>query len=173
MPTEAYVTVEEVDREGNAVKYFLSIPSSVKAYEPEEIGVEHLLREIKEIPLNTIDSNVAAKIQSLEGLTSKISEIARYLQNVQCGKMKANDKIFFTLQEIINLLPDLSTDQLIKSYSAKNNDVMFSIYSCAITRIVLAIHTLLYLGKKDSDDKKEEKKDDKKDDKKEKDEKKK
>lgn len=39
LPTEAYITMEEVDREGNAVKYFLSIPSSVKAYEPEEIGV--------------------------------------------------------------------------------------------------------------------------------------
>ena len=34
LPTEAYVTLEEVDREGNAIKYFLSIPSAVKAYEP-------------------------------------------------------------------------------------------------------------------------------------------
>lgn len=58
----------------------------------------------------------------------------------------------------------MSSDQLIRSYSAKNNDIMFSIYTCAITRIILAIHTLLYLGKKDAEQKKEEKKDaDKKD----------
>lgn len=71
--------------------------------------MEHLLREIKEIPLNTIDTNVASKIQSLQGLASKIEEIAQYLRDVQTRKMKANDKIFFTLQEILNLLPDLSS----------------------------------------------------------------
>lgn len=76
------------------------------------------------------------------------------------------------------MLPDLSSDQLIRSYSAKNNDIMFSIYTCALTRIILAIHSLLYLGKKDADQKREErekeekeeknaeKKDEKKDDKK-------
>lgn len=56
-----------------------------------------------------MDTNVATKIQSLQGLASKIEEIAQYLKNVQAGKMKANDKIFFTLQEIVNLLPDLSS----------------------------------------------------------------
>lgn len=70
------------------------------------------------------------------------------MKNVQVGKMKANDKIFFTLQEIVNLLPDLSSEQLIRSYSAKNNDIMFSVYTCTLTRIILALHTLLYLGKK-------------------------
>ena len=54
------------------------------------------------------------------------------------------------------MLPDLSSYQLIRSYSAKNNDIMFSIYTCALTRIILAIHSLLYLGKKDADQKREE-----------------
>ena len=45
---------------------------------------------------------------------------------------------------------------MIRSYSAKNNDIMFSIYTCALTRIILAIHSLLYLGKKDADQKREE-----------------
>lgn len=64
----------------------------------------------------------------------------------------------------MNHLPDLSSESLIRSYSAKNNDIMFSIYTCAISRIILAIHTLLYLGKKDAEQKKEERKEsDKKD----------
>lgn len=57
-----------------------------------------MLREIKEIPLNTIDTNVITKIQSLQGLASKIEEIAQYLRDVEAGKLKANDKIFNTLQ---------------------------------------------------------------------------
>lgn len=48
--------------------------------------------------MNTIDTNVITKIQSLQGLASKIEEIAEYLRNVQAGKLPANDKIFYTLQ---------------------------------------------------------------------------
>lgn len=45
---------------------------------------------------------------------------------------------------------------------------MFAIYVCAMVRSVLALHTLLFIGKKDQDEekKKDEKKDDKKDEKK-------
>lgn len=44
---------------------------------------------------------------------------------------------------------------------------MFSIYVCALARSILALHTLLFIGKKDEAEKKEDekKKDDKKDDK--------
>lgn len=68
----------------------------------------------------------------------------------------------------MNLLPNLNSDELIHASSAKNNDIMFSIYTCALARSILALHTLLFIGKKDEGEKKEEdkKKDDKKDDKK-------
>jgi hypothetical protein len=36
----------------------MHIPSSVEATEPEEIGVEALLREIKDISLNSLGNNV-------------------------------------------------------------------------------------------------------------------
>jgi hypothetical protein len=39
---------------GSIYKSFFHIESKVEATEPEEIGVEHLLREIKEIPLNSL-----------------------------------------------------------------------------------------------------------------------
>lgn len=74
----------------------------------------------------------------------------------------------YYLKEIINLLPNLNSDELIHASSAKNNDIMFSIYVCALARSILALHTLLFIGKKDEAEKKEEekKKDEKKDDKK-------
>ena len=49
LPTEAYCSVEIVSSEGNIIKNFVHIPSTVEAFEPEEVGVEHLLREIKDI----------------------------------------------------------------------------------------------------------------------------
>lgn len=45
MPTQAFITKEEVDpKTGSINKSFFHIESKVEATEPEEIGVEHLLR---------------------------------------------------------------------------------------------------------------------------------
>lgn len=48
IPTEAYCTKEEVDDNGNLLRQFVHIPSSIGASEAEEVGVEHLLRDIKD-----------------------------------------------------------------------------------------------------------------------------
>ena len=58
LPTEAYCSVDIVSNEGNVVKNFVHIPSSVEAFEPEEVGVEHLLREIKDISLDSLSNKV-------------------------------------------------------------------------------------------------------------------
>jgi len=48
IPTEAYCTQEEVDDNGNLLRQFVHIPSTIGATEAEEVGVEHLLRDIKD-----------------------------------------------------------------------------------------------------------------------------
>ena len=58
LPTEAYCSVEIVSSEGNMIKNFVHIPSTVEAFEPEEVGVEHLLREIKDISLDSLGNKV-------------------------------------------------------------------------------------------------------------------
>jgi len=56
LPTEAYQAVEEISKSGEIIKNFIHLPSTVEAFEPEEIGVEHLLREIKDISLNSLSN---------------------------------------------------------------------------------------------------------------------
>lgn len=34
-----------------------------------------------------------------------------------------------------------------RSFAAKNNDMMFAVYICAMVRCVLALHTLIFVGK--------------------------
>jgi len=58
LPTEAYSSVEEVNREGNIIRSFVHIPSTVQAFEPEEIGVEQLLRDIKDVTISTLSTEV-------------------------------------------------------------------------------------------------------------------
>lgn len=44
----------------------------------------------------------------------------------------------------------IAKSQFRRSYQgllSKNNDMMFAIYICAMTRCILALHTLLFVGK--------------------------
>ena len=45
----AYRGIKEVQADGTQADRFIHIPSTVEAFEPEEVGVEHLLREIKDV----------------------------------------------------------------------------------------------------------------------------
>jgi 26S proteasome regulatory subunit N8 len=60
------------------------------------------LREIKEISLNSLSSNIQQSVQTLQGLEGKIKEIVVYLKDVKEGKLPPNNKIMFLLQ--VNLL---------------------------------------------------------------------
>lgn len=48
LPTEAYFSQEEVDDSGNIDRQFIHVPSTIEASFEEEVGVEHLMRDIKD-----------------------------------------------------------------------------------------------------------------------------
>ena len=40
-------------------------------------------------------------------------------------------------------MPNIDNTDLMKSFSAKNNDMLFVIYICALSRSILSLHTLI------------------------------
>ena len=71
----------------------MHIQSSIGASEAEEVGVEHLLRDIKDASLGQFSKNVGDKILALKALTQKLKEMREYLQNVLNGKFRYNHAI--------------------------------------------------------------------------------
>lgn len=58
IPTKAYIT-EEVVKEGKeTTRTFVHIPSEIGAFEAEEVGVEHLLRDINDPSVSTLAEQV-------------------------------------------------------------------------------------------------------------------
>merc|ERR1712072_96428 len=50
VPTDAYFAVEEIKDDGTSTsKTFVHTPTTIEAEESEEIGVEHLLRDIRDV----------------------------------------------------------------------------------------------------------------------------
>jgi 26S proteasome regulatory subunit N8 len=79
IPTEAYYTQEEVDEDGNLRRQFVHISCTIGASEAEEVGVEHLLRDIKDASIGQFSKQVGDKILALKALTQKLKMMREYL----------------------------------------------------------------------------------------------
>lgn len=156
IPTTAYRVVEEVDsnvprggagdKSGGAAevrKSFAHVPSLIGAMEAEEVGVEHLLRDINDPTVSTVANLVKAKLSGLSTLTEKLVEMKDYLTAVSEGRMKPNPEIIANMQAIVNLLPNLNVEELVRSMLVKNNDMHMVIYLSALIRCVIALHDLV------------------------------
>ena len=136
--------MEEVQQEGKEIqKVFKHLPSCVEAEEAEGVGVEHLIRDINDPSTSVLALEIHQKISSLSSLVAKLLEIKTYLDNVLNNKLPVNNKILYNLQDIINLLPNLNVDELVKSMMIKSNDQYLIVYISSLIRSVLALHDLL------------------------------
>jgi 26S proteasome regulatory subunit N8 len=122
---------------------FHHIASEIGAFEAEEVGIEHLLRDVKDTTISTLATQVNKKINSLKSLVLNIDEIQTYLSNVASGKLPINQQILGHLQDLFNLSPNMNVDSLTKPFTLKTNDFMLSIYVASMIRSILALHSLL------------------------------
>lgn len=144
LPTTAYEAVEEVEAEGKEIhRVFKHIPCTIGAEEAEEVGVEHLLRDINDPSTSTLALQVKQKISGLQVLVARLTEIKEYLTEVITDRLPLSNKIVYNLQDILNLLPNLNVDILVRSMLIKANDVHMVTYLSSLVRSIVALHALL------------------------------
>lgn len=146
LPTTAYKVVEEVstkDGQRQVQLSFAHVPSVMGAIEAEEVGVEHLLRDINDPTVSTVASLIKGKIAGLATLTEKLVECKDYLEACVRGEQKVNPEIVANLQTILNLLPNLNTEEMVRSLLIKTNDMQLAVYLAALIRSVIALHDLI------------------------------
>eukprot|EP00794_Sanderia_malayensis_P017382 gene17382-19121_t len=157
LPTEAYIAVEEVHDDGTPTsKTFEHIPSEIGAEEAEEVGVEHLLRDIRNITVGTLSQQITNQLMSLKGLHSHLQGIQNYLEQVVAKKLPINHSIVYQLQDVFNLIPNLNIDDFVKSFVIKTNDQMLVVYVASMIRCVIALHNLINNKLQNKDFEKEE-----------------
>merc|ERR1712216_120702 len=145
IPTSAYRLENEIRDDGTQKeeKTFVHVPSSIEAFEAEEIGVEHLLRDVKDNTVSTLATQVAEKITSLQGLEKRLVEIKKYMDLVVDGTLPVNHEIRGLLQDSVNLLPNLNLEDYVKAFAVKTNDMMLVVYLSSLIRSVVALHDLI------------------------------
>eukprot|EP00439_Symbiodinium_sp_Y106_P038639 s2804_g4.t1 len=143
LPMEAYYSVQEQTSDEVFKRTFLHVHSTVGAFEAEEVGVEHLLRDIKNASASTLAVRVGDKIGALKGLAMRLREISQYLSQVVAGKLPMNQEIIYQLQEIFNLMPDQDSEELVRSLATETNDMMLALYLGSMLRSTVALHNLI------------------------------
>lgn len=161
IPTDAYFAIEDIKNDGSsAEKTFIHVQSSIEAEEAEEIGVEHLLRDIRDQAAGTLLLKVTQTYQSLLGLHQKLREIANYLDKVYHNKLPINHVILGKLQNVFNLLPNLANKEdsepasttvkdeselnpLATAFTVKTNDELMMVYVSTLVRAIIAFHDLI------------------------------
>ena len=132
-----------MDDNGNLARQFVHIPSAIGASEAEEVGVEHLLRDIKDASQGQFSKQVGDKILALKALAQKLREMREYLQGVLGGRFRYNHAIVHQFQDIFNLLPNLRVEETVRGFSVKTNDYMHVAYVSTLVRAVIALHNLI------------------------------
>ncbi|KAI5787147.1 putative 26S proteasome regulatory particle subunit Rpn8 [Geopyxis carbonaria] len=152
VPTDAYFAIEEIKDDGTTTsKTFVHTPSIIEAEEAEEIGVEHLLRDIRDVAVGSLSTRINNQLQSLQGLHLRLRDIGNYLSKVNSGALPVNHAILGHLQDVFNLLPNLSTpstegegnNELARAMSIKTNDQLMNIYVSSLIRAIIAFHDLI------------------------------
>ena len=108
-----------------------------------QVGVEHLLRDVKDMTISTLANRVTQKLGALKGLAARLSEVDAYLQKVLASRAPVNHQIIYRLQDIFNLLPNLNVEELVKAFAVKTNDMMLVVYLSSLIRSLVALHDLI------------------------------
>lgn len=102
------------------MKTFEHVPSEIGAEEAEEVGVEHLLRDMKDQTAGTLSQRITEQLMGLRGLKAQLEAIHLYLHQVIEKKLPVNHQIthmvqvpFFPVFIIINSLMRLQKELLL------------------------------------------------------------
>lgn len=95
----------------------------------------------------------------MQGLHLRLRDIGQYLQKVLDHELPVNHAILGNLQDVFNLLPNLSTppatqrlsgseqptdnSELARAMSIKTNDQLMAIYLSSLIRAITAFHDLI------------------------------
>ena len=133
--------------------------------------------------VGTLSTRITSQLQSLQGLHLRLRDIGQYLQKVLDGTLPVNHAILGNLQDVFNLLPNLSTpkpvspngpdaptkqnSELAHAMSIKTNDQLMAIYLSSLIRAITAFHDLIEnkIQNRQQQEEKEAKKEEAKEDK--------
>nr|CCC94461.1 putative 26S proteasome regulatory subunit [Trypanosoma congolense IL3000] len=141
IPVLAYTTVQ--GREGTRSMEFRNIPTHLGAEEAEEIGIEHLLRDLTDSTITTLSTQIQERELSLNHLGRVLQSIEDYLRDVAEGIMPISEDVLSVLQEVVSLQPHIYHLKTSVDMIRYANDQAIAMYIAAIGRCVCTLYDVI------------------------------
>jgi 26S proteasome regulatory subunit N8 len=144
IPVAAYLSTERVRPDGRAVvRSFLPIATCIEFLDMEEVGVGHLLRDVKDVDISEIGKTLTNSVHGLSALEQRLRGISDYLQLVIDGRLPVDGEVVGNTQSIFNLLPNLLLRDTAEALSVKSDDAAFMVFVSQVTKSVTSLHDLV------------------------------
>ena len=99
--------------------------------------------DIRNATVGTLSQRITNQLMGLKGLTKSLYDVRAYLDKLLANKLPLNHQILSHIQDMFNLLPDVTHQDLIKSIYVKTNDEMLLVYLSSLIRSIIALHNLI------------------------------
>jgi len=113
LPVAAFAALDEAPAAGGGAgpgrprRVFVNVATEVGATEAEEVGVEHLLRDVKDAAASRLGADLAGVSAGVRGLGGRLRALAGYAAAVAEGRLPPNHELLAEIQTALSLLPSL------------------------------------------------------------------
>lgn len=90
-----------------------------------------------------MSQRITDQLLGLRGLSSQLADVEHYLREVANGELPVNHAVVYHIQEMLNLLPDVSKPQFVDALNLQTNDQLMVVYLGSLVRTVIALNNLI------------------------------
>ncbi|KAI5127793.1 26S proteasome regulatory subunit N8 [Nematocida parisii] len=138
-PVKCYKLERESTTNNESTQFvFAHVPFEIEAEEAEEVGVEQLVEEIKDINIGDVENKICRIKQALAELSNGLSTIEEYLQAVENGDRPYDPETMNSIQELMNNIPRRIPGEM-KEYL---DELDINSFICATVRPVVLLNEI-------------------------------
>eukprot|EP00792_Barthelona_sp_PAP020_P004861 TRINITY_DN2384_c0_g1_i2.p1 TRINITY_DN2384_c0_g1~~TRINITY_DN2384_c0_g1_i2.p1 ORF type:complete len:289 (+),score=95.08 TRINITY_DN2384_c0_g1_i2:57-923(+) len=139
-PARCFHCVKRSPQPGDVpVDTFLSLPSEKRESISEEIGVQHLLRDVRRTGQYPLQKTLGMKVRAAEALVEHLVDIVNYLESDE----KKNPEILGLLQQALSSRPADDDTEVQESMASITNESYSTLLSASMTRLVVALYDVI------------------------------
>eukprot|EP00672_Neobodo_designis_P025107 CAMPEP_0174851518 /NCGR_PEP_ID=MMETSP1114-20130205/23233_1 /TAXON_ID=312471 /ORGANISM="Neobodo designis, Strain CCAP 1951/1" /LENGTH=357 /DNA_ID=CAMNT_0016086059 /DNA_START=124 /DNA_END=1197 /DNA_ORIENTATION=+ len=140
-PVAAYMASES--RGSNVAVEFRNVHTNLGTVEAEEIGIEHLLRDLTDSTVSTLSTKVEDRHVALLQLETMLGTIETYLNDVANDRLPVNPEILELLQEATNIAPVVHQLKTSPGMLVATNDNALATMLASMARTVTALYDVI------------------------------
>ena len=140
-PVAAYTTTES--RGVNVAIEFRNVMTNLGTVEAEDIGIEHLLRDLTDSTISTLSTKIDDRHLALLQLEAMLGTVETYLNDVAADRLPVCVEILELLQELTNTAPVVHQLKTSSGMLIATNDAALATMLASMTRTVTALYDVI------------------------------